>query len=139
MKIVIIGGTGLIGQPLVGLLRARGHEVIAASPSSGVDALTGAGLAQALNNAAIIIDVSNAPSFEDAAALAFFRGTTGNLLAAARDAANATTHSASFAQAVSQGCVVRNRPAAACRPRGDYMRYLRASPTRFSVAMASLL
>jgi len=86
MKIVVIGGTGLIGRPLVGLLRAEGHEVVAASPSTGIDALTGAGLAQALTDAAVVVDVSNAPSFEDAAALAFFRGTTTNLLKAARDA-----------------------------------------------------
>ena len=86
MKIVIIGGTGLIGRPLVGLLRAEGHEVVVASPSTGIDALTGAGLAQALTDAAVMVDVSNAPSFEDAAALAFFRGTTTNLLEAARDA-----------------------------------------------------
>jgi uncharacterized protein YbjT (DUF2867 family) len=86
MKIVIIGGTGLIGRPLVGLLRAEGHEVVAASPSTGIDALTGAGLAQALTDAAVVVDVSNAPSFEDGAALAFFRGTTTNLLEAARDA-----------------------------------------------------
>ena len=86
MKIVIVGGTGLIGRPLVGLLRAEGHEVLAASPSTGIDALTGAGLAQALTGAAAVVDVSNAPSFEDAAALAFFRGTTTNLLDAARDA-----------------------------------------------------
>jgi uncharacterized protein YbjT (DUF2867 family) len=72
MKIVIIGGTGLIGRPLVGLLRAEGHEVVVASPSTGIDALTGAGLAQALTDAAVMVDVSNAPSFEDAAALAFF-------------------------------------------------------------------
>jgi uncharacterized protein YbjT (DUF2867 family) len=86
MKIVIIGGTGLIGRPLVGLLRAEGHEVVVASPSTGIDALTGAGLAQALTDAAVMVDVSNAPSFEDAAALAFFHGTTTNLLEAARDA-----------------------------------------------------
>lgn len=86
MKIVIIGGTGLIGRPLVGLLQARGHDVVAASPSTGIDALTGAGLARALTDAAVVVDVSNAPSFEDAAALAFFRGTTVNLLEVARDA-----------------------------------------------------
>lgn len=86
MKIVIIGGTGLIGRPLVGLLRAEGHEVVTASPSNGIDALTGFGLAQALTDAAVVVDVSNAPSFEDDAALAFFRGTTTNLLEAARDA-----------------------------------------------------
>ncbi len=88
MKIVIIGGTGLIGRPLASLLEAEGHEVVIASlsPSTGIDALTGAGLAQALEGAAVVIDVSNAPSFEEAAVLAFFRGTTTNLLAAARDA-----------------------------------------------------
>lgn len=86
MKIVIIGGTGLIGRPLVGLLRTRGHEVVAASPSTGINALTGAGLAQALTDASVVVDVSNAPSFEDATALAFFRGATNNLLEAARDA-----------------------------------------------------
>jgi len=86
MKIVIIGGTGLIGRRLVSILQARGNEVVAASPSMGVDALTGAGLAQALHGAAVAVDVSNAPSFEDAVSLAFFRGTTANLLEAARDA-----------------------------------------------------
>ena len=86
MKIVIIGGTGLIGRPLVGLLRAEGHEVVAASPSTGIDVLTGVGLANALMDAAVVVDVSNAPSFDDEAALAFFRGTTANLLEAARDA-----------------------------------------------------
>jgi len=86
MKIVIIGGTGLIGRPLVGLLRVKGHDVVAASPSVGIDALTGAGLAQALEGAAVVVDVSNAPSFEDAAAFTFFRGTTANLLETARDA-----------------------------------------------------
>jgi uncharacterized protein YbjT (DUF2867 family) len=86
MKIVIIGGTGLIGRPLVGLLQAKGHDVVAASPSTGIDALTGVGLAHAISGASVVIDVSNAPSFEDMAALAFFRGTTSNLLKAAREA-----------------------------------------------------
>jgi len=86
MKIVIIGGTGLIGRPLVRLLRAGGHEVVVAAPSTGIDALTGAGLAEALTDTAVVVDVSNAPSFEDAAVLAFFRGTTTNLLDAARAA-----------------------------------------------------
>jgi uncharacterized protein YbjT (DUF2867 family) len=84
MKIVVIGGTGLIGGPLVGLLQAKGHEVVVASPSRGIDALTGTGVAAALTNAAVVVDVSNAPSFEDAAALAFFRGTTSNLVDTAR-------------------------------------------------------
>lgn len=86
MKIVIIGGTGLIGRPLAEILRAKGHDIVVASPSTGIDALTGTGLAEALCDAAVVVDVSNAPSFEDAAALAFFRGTTANLLAAAHGA-----------------------------------------------------
>jgi uncharacterized protein YbjT (DUF2867 family) len=86
MKIVVIGGTGLIGRPLVGLLRKAGHEVVAASPSGGIDALTGAGLVEALAGASVVIDVTNAPSFENEAALSFFRGTTTNIVAASRDA-----------------------------------------------------
>ncbi len=86
MKIVVIGGTGLIGRPLVSLLQAKGHEVIAASPSTGIDARTGVGLAEALKDAAVVVDVSNAPSFDDDAVLAFFRSTTANVLEAAREA-----------------------------------------------------
>lgn len=86
MKIVTIGGTGLIGRTLVSLLRNQGHDVVAASPSTGVNALTGAGLSGALAGAAAVVDVSNAPSFDDAAALAFFQGTTTNLREAARTA-----------------------------------------------------
>jgi uncharacterized protein YbjT (DUF2867 family) len=83
MKIVVIGGSGLIGSKLVGLLRGRGHHVVAASPQSGVDALTGRGLADALVGAQVVVDVANAPSFEDAAVLAFFETAGRNLLAAA--------------------------------------------------------
>ena len=82
MKIVVIGGTGLIGSKLVTKLRDRGHEVVAASPASGVDTLTGEGLASALEGAAVVVDVSNSPSFEDAAVLDFFETSTGNILAA---------------------------------------------------------
>ncbi len=82
MKIVVIGGSGLIGKKLVNDLRRHGHEVVAASPSSGVNALTGDGLAEALAGAQVVVDVANSPSFEDEAVLEFF-GTTGrNLLAA---------------------------------------------------------
>ncbi len=84
MKIVIVGGTGLIGKPLGPLLEAKGHEVVVASPSRGIDAVKGTGLDDAMAGAAVVIDVSNAPSFEDAAVMAFFRGATTNLLAAAR-------------------------------------------------------
>jgi uncharacterized protein YbjT (DUF2867 family) len=83
MKIVVIGGSGLIGSKLVTQLRARGHEVVAASPQSGVDTLTGQGLAQALAGAQVVVDVANSPSFEDAAVLAFFETSGRNLLAAA--------------------------------------------------------
>ena len=80
MKIVVIGGSGLIGSKLVRKLREHGHQVVAASPDSGVNTLTGEGLAEALASAAVVVDVSNSPSFEDAAVLKFFKTSTGNLL-----------------------------------------------------------
>src|SRR5213595_3441947 len=82
MKIVIIGGSGLIGKKLVNKLSQRGHEVVAASPSSGVNTVTGEGLAQALAGAQVVVDVANAPSWEDSAVLAFFETSGRNLLAA---------------------------------------------------------
>ena len=82
MKIVVIGGSGLIGSKLVSKLREHGHEVLAASPESGVNTLTGEGLAEALEGASVVVDVSNSASFEDAAVMAFFKTATGNLLAA---------------------------------------------------------
>src|SRR5512142_1373165 len=82
MKIVVIGGTGLIGKKVVMNLRQCGHEVLAASPSSGVNTVTGEGLAQALAGAQVIVDVANAPSWEDDAVLAFFETSGRNLLAA---------------------------------------------------------
>src|SRR5437867_6917157 len=82
MKIVVIGGSGLIGKKLVMILRQRGHEVVAASPSSGVNTVTGEGLAQALAGAGVVVDVANAPSWEDNAVLAFFETSGRNLLAA---------------------------------------------------------
>ena len=72
MKIVVIGGTGLIGSKLVALLRQRGQEVLAASPDSGVNTLTGEGLAAALVGAQVVVDVANSPSFEDTAVMKFF-------------------------------------------------------------------
>ncbi|WP_342052563.1 MULTISPECIES: SDR family oxidoreductase [unclassified Cupriavidus] len=86
MKIVVIGGTGLIGSKVVALLRARGHEAVAASPASGVNTLTGEGLAQALQGADVVVDVANSPSFEDKAVLAFFETSGRNLLAAEKTA-----------------------------------------------------
>jgi uncharacterized protein YbjT (DUF2867 family) len=82
MKVVVIGGTGLVGSKLVAKLTEAGHEAVAASPDSGVNTLTGEGLADALRGAAVVVDVSNSPSFEDAAVLEFFRTSTGNILAA---------------------------------------------------------
>src|SRR4030095_4386358 len=80
MKIVVIGGSGLIGSKLVTRLREQGHEAIAASPNSGVNTLTGEGLAEALKDASVVVDVSNSPSWEDAAVMKFFETSTRNLL-----------------------------------------------------------
>lgn len=82
MKIVIIGGTGLIGSRVVSKLRDQGNDAVPASPNTGVNTLTGEGLAEVLKGAAVVVDVSNSPSFEDAAVLNFFRTSTTNLLAA---------------------------------------------------------
>ena len=82
MKIVVIGGTGLVGKKVVMNLRQHGHEVLAASPSSGVNTVTGEGLAQALAGARVVVDVANAPSWEDNEVLAFFETSGRNLLAA---------------------------------------------------------
>lgn len=90
MKIVVIGGTGLIGSKLVTKLTEHGHDVVAASPNSGVNTITGEGLAEVLAGAAVVVDVSNSPSFEDAAVLKFFETSTRNLLAA--EAVAGVTH-----------------------------------------------
>lgn len=80
MKIVVIGGTGLIGSKLVNKLREHGHEAVAASPNTGVNTLTGEGLADVLKGAAVVVDVSNSPSFEEMAAMSFFDTATRNLI-----------------------------------------------------------
>jgi uncharacterized protein YbjT (DUF2867 family) len=82
MKIVVIGGTGLIGSKLVAKLDGHGHEAVPAAPNTGVDTITGEGLAEAVAGASAVVDVSNAPAWEDAAVLAFFDTSTRNLLAA---------------------------------------------------------
>src|SRR5215470_16097476 len=82
MKIIVIGGTGLIGTKVVKNLRDKGHEVVAASPSKGINAVTGEGLAAALLGAQVVVDVANAPSWEDKAVLEFFEKSGRNLLAA---------------------------------------------------------
>src|SRR5258706_3865333 len=86
MKIVVIGGSGLIGTKVVKRLTERGQEVLAASPKTGVDATTGQGLAEALAGAEVVVDVSNAPSWEDAAVLAFFESSGRNLARAEKEA-----------------------------------------------------
>ena len=80
MKIVVIGGSGLIGSRLVKKLREHGHEAVAASPDSGVNTITGEGLAEALKGASVVVDVSNSPSWEDSAVMKFFETSTRNLL-----------------------------------------------------------
>jgi uncharacterized protein YbjT (DUF2867 family) len=80
MKIVVIGGTGLIGSRLVGKLREQGHEAVPASPDTGVNTLTGQGLAEVLQGASVVVDVSNSPSFAEAAVMEFFTTSTRNLL-----------------------------------------------------------
>src|SRR5213078_3254941 len=80
MKIVVIGGTGLIGSKLVNKLREDGHEAVAAAPNTGVNTLTGEGLAEVLKGASVVVDVSNSPSWEDAAVLKFFETSTRNIL-----------------------------------------------------------
>src|SRR5436190_22487759 len=81
MKIVVIGGTGLIGSKLVNKLRGQGHEAVAAAPNTGVNTITGEGLAEALKGASVVVDVTNSPSWDDAAVLKFFETSTRNLLA----------------------------------------------------------
>lgn len=82
MKIVIIGGTGLIGSNVVNRLRENGHEAVPASPRLGINSITGEGLAESMEGASVVVDVSNSPSFEPAAVLEFFQTSTRNLLAA---------------------------------------------------------
>ncbi|PIM70927.1 LysR family transcriptional regulator [Streptomyces sp. JV178] len=86
MKIVVVGGTGLIGSQVVALVRDKGHEAVVATPSTGVDTLTGEGLAEAVKGADVVVDVSNSPSFEAEAALDFFTRAGRNLVAAEKEA-----------------------------------------------------
>src|SRR2546425_5547126 len=82
MKIVVIGGTGLIGSKTVAILRQGGHEVVAASPNTGVNTITGQGLKEAMAGTQVVIDLANSPSFEDKAVLEFFQASRRNLLVA---------------------------------------------------------
>jgi uncharacterized protein YbjT (DUF2867 family) len=84
MKVVVVGGTGRLGSQVVAELRRRGHEAVAAAPSTGFDTMTGGGVEEGLTGAQVVVDVSNSPSFDDAAVLQFFQTSTGTLLAAER-------------------------------------------------------
>lgn len=86
LRVVVIGGTGLIGSKLVAKLKEHGHDAIPASPNSGVNTLTGEGLAEVLTGASVVVDVSNSPSFADASVMSFFETSTRNVLAAEKDA-----------------------------------------------------
>src|SRR5215467_10416511 len=91
MKIIVIGGTGLIGSKVVANLKQKGHEAIAASPNTGVNTITGEGLKEAMADAQVVIDLANSPSFEDKAVLEFFE-TSGRNLLAAEDRAGVQHH-----------------------------------------------
>jgi uncharacterized protein YbjT (DUF2867 family) len=84
MKVVVVGGTGRLGSQVVAELQRRGHDAVAAAPSTGFDTISGAGVAEGLTGAQVVVDVANAPSFEDTAVLQFFQTSTGTLLAAER-------------------------------------------------------
>jgi uncharacterized protein YbjT (DUF2867 family) len=92
MKIVVIGGTGLIGSKTVAILRQGGHEVVAASPKSGINTITGEGLKEAMAGAQVVVDLANSPSFEDKAVLEFFETSGRNLLAAEAAAGSVRHH-----------------------------------------------
>ncbi|GAB3964674.1 SDR family oxidoreductase [Actinoallomurus acanthiterrae] len=131
MKIVVIGGTGLIGSNVVANLREQGHEAVAAAPSTGVNTLTGEGLAEVLTGASVVVDVSNSPSFDDAPVLEFFVTSTHNLLAA--EAAAGVGHHVALS-------VVGNKQL----PDSGYLRakvaqetLIEASPIPFSIVQAT--
>src|SRR3989442_5589857 len=102
MKIVVIGGTGLIGSKLVNKLREHGHEAVAAAPNTGVNTLTGEGLAEVLKGASVVVDVSNSPSWEDAAVLKFFETSTRNILTSG--AAAGVRHHVALSVVAATGC-----------------------------------
>ena len=131
MKIVIIGGTGLIGSKLVSKLQEHGHEAIPAAPDTGVNTLTGEGLAEVLTGADVVIDVSNSPSFDDAAVMDFFRTATGNILAA--EAAAGVGHH------VALSVVGTDRLTASgyMRAKAAQEQLIRESPIPFSIVRAT--
>src|SRR3989442_4313047 len=102
MKIIVIGGSGLIGSRVVEKLGAHGHQAVPASPNSGVNTLTGEGLAEVLKGASVVVDVSNSPSWEDAAVLKFFETSTRNLLTSG--AAAGVRHHVALSVVAATGC-----------------------------------
>ena len=132
MKIVVIGGTGLIGSKLVARLTEHGHEGVAAAPNTGVNTLTGEGLAEVLVGADVVVDVSNSPSFADADVLEFFTSSTGNLLEAEK-AAGVGHHVA--LSIVGSGPPARR--AATCAPRSPRSSSSGTSGVPFSIVRAT--
>src|SRR5262249_8202748 len=131
MKIVVIGGTGLIGSRLVKQLKERGQEAVAASPDSGVNTLTGQGLADVLQGASVVVDVSNSPSFEESAAMNFFTTSTRNLLE--REVAAGVRHHVALS-VVGTERLSRMRPS---DPRNNAVGYFRAKLAQEELIKAS--
>jgi uncharacterized protein YbjT (DUF2867 family) len=131
MRIVVIGGTGLIGSRRVAKLGEHGHQAVPASPDTGVNTLTGEGLAAALEGASVVVDVSNSPSFEDAAVMEFFRTSTGNLLEA--EAAAAVEHHV----ALSVGGTDRLTEGGYFRAKQAQEELIRQSPIPWSIVHAT--
>jgi uncharacterized protein YbjT (DUF2867 family) len=131
MKIVVIGGTGLIGSKLIARLTEHGHEAIAASRRSGVNTLTGQGLSDVLEGATVVVDVSNSPSFEDTAVLEFFSTSTSNLLAAEASAG------VRYHVALSVVGLERLPHNGYCRAKIAQEKLIKASPIPYSIVRAT--
>src|SRR5262249_8746516 len=131
MKIVVIGGSGLIGKKVVTNLRQHGHEVVAASPSSGVNTVTGEGLAPPLAGAQVVVDVANAPSWEDNAVLAFFETSGRNLLAA--EAAAAVGHHVALSVVGTDGLLASGY----FRAKMAQEKLIKASPIPYTIVRAT--
>ena len=138
MRIVIIGGTGLIGSKLVTKLTELGHEAVPASPATGVNTITGEGLADVLTNAAVVVDVSDSPSFDDAAVLAFFETSTRTLLAAETAAGHHVALSVVGADRVPDGGYLRAKAAQEKLIAGSTVPYSIVRATQFFEFVGSI-